>query len=231
MKKSMYIGASIAITAGILFGLPGCTTAGDKTSEHPYAKMSSEELAEHLLFETNSFKVEQDVQEGGKAGARLVQDEIQKLCTPLRGERPEGDTAVKVAELARASIEYPEGGIKLGDWKIGRELAWSGYGYRAGHKNDDHSTTQYGPGGNCYNCHQIATDRTGGTLGPALTGYGKLRGTSEPMLKFAYEVIYNPHSYFGCSNMPRIGANNILTKEQISHVMAYLFDPESPVNQ
>jgi sulfur-oxidizing protein SoxX len=231
MKKSMYIGASITVAAAALVILPACTTAGDKTAEHPYAKMSSEELAEHLIFETGSFKLDQKVQEGGTALQRSQQDEIQKLCTPLRGKRPEGEDAVKVAELARASIEYPEGGIKLGDWKIGRELAWSGYGYRAGHRNDDHATTKYGPGGNCYNCHQIATDRTGGTLGPSLTGYGKLRGTSEPMLKYAYEVIYNPHTYFGCTNMPRIGANKLLTKEQISHVMAYLFDPESPVNQ
>jgi sulfur-oxidizing protein SoxX len=31
--------------------------------------------------------------------------------------------------------------------------------------------------------------------------------------------------------MPRLGANGILTSEQISHIMAYLLDPESPVNK
>jgi len=51
------------------------------------------------------------------------------------------------------------------------------------------------------------------------------------MLKYAYEVIYNPHSYFACTNMPRMGANGVLNQEQISHILAYLFDPESPVNQ
>ena len=133
--------------------------------------------------------------------------------------------------MARDSMKYPEGGIKLGDWKIGRELAWSGFGYRVGHRTDDHSTAANGPGGNCYNCHQLATDRTGGNIGPALTGYGKSRGSSDAILKYTYEVIYNPHAYFPCTHMPRIGAQNVLTAEQISHVMAYLFDPESPVNK
>ena len=30
--------------------------------------------------------------------------------------------------------------------------------------------------------------------------------------------------------MPRFGAQGALTEEQISHIMAYLLDPESPVN-
>ena len=129
--------------------------------------------------------------------------------------------------MARESIKYPEGGIKLGDWKKGRKLAWSGFGYRVGHRNDDHGKRE--TGANCYNCHQLATDRTGGTIGPALTKYG-LRGTSEAILKYTYDVIYNPHSVFACTHMPRMGANGVLSAEQISHVMAYLLDPESPVN-
>lgn len=200
-------------------------------SDVDYTKMSSKALAEHLLFNTGSFKLDQPVQEGGKAKARLVQDETQKLCTEFRGQRPDAETAAKVSQMARETIKYPEGGIKLGDWKIGRQLAWSGFGYRVGHKNDDHSKAANGPGGNCYNCHQLATDRTGGNLGPSLTGYGKLRGNSEAIQKYTYDVIYNAHSLFACTNMPRIGANKILTQEQISHIMAYLLDPESPVNQ
>lgn len=194
-----------------------------------YTAMSPEDLAEHILFNTKSYKLDVKVQEGGEAGQRLVQDELQKICTPLRGNTPDAATFAKINEMAKATIKYPEGGIKLGDWKKGRELAWSGFGWRTGHKNDDHSKKE--PGGNCYNCHQLATDRTGGNIGPELTGYGKTRGTSDAMLKYAYEVIYNPHSYFACTNMPRIGAKGLLTQEQISHVMAYLFDPESPVNQ
>lgn len=226
---SMMLGAALLVGVGASLMLSPAPLQADSAPD--YTALSAEELAEHLIFEAKGFKLDQEVQEGGTAKERLVQDELQKICTPLRGERPQGDTAVKVSSMARESIEYPEGGIKLGDWKIGRELAWSGYGYRIGHRVDDHSTRANGPGGNCYNCHQLATDRTGGTIGPSLTGYGKARGTSEAVLKYAYEVIYNPHTYFACTNMPRIGAKNLLTKEQISHVMAYLFDPESPVNQ
>lgn len=193
-----------------------------------YTTMSSKELAEHIVLKTGSYRVNDD-QLGGKTTQRLVQDELQKICTDLRGKPTDPAMYTKINEMAKATIKYPEGGIKLGDWKKGRELAWSGFGWRVGHKNDDHAKRE--PGANCYNCHQLATDRTGGSIGPELTGYGKTRGSSEAMLKYAYEVLYNPHSYFACTNMPRMGANGVLNEEQISHILAYLFDPESPVNQ
>jgi sulfur-oxidizing protein SoxX len=193
-----------------------------------YTKMSSKELAEHITLKTGSYKSGDD-QMGGKTTQRLVQDDLQKICTDLRGKPSDGATYAKINEMAKATIKYPEGGIKLGDWKKGRALAWSGFGWRVGHKNDDHSKKE--TGANCYNCHQLATDRTGGSIGPELTGYGKTRGNSEAMIKYAYEVIYNPHSYFACTYMPRMGANGVLSQEQISHILAYLFDPESPVNQ
>jgi L-cysteine S-thiosulfotransferase len=234
MFKRTPIGTTCAVTATLLIGAGVATsdTAGHtQKSGVDYTTMTPEALAEYLLFEAKGFKLEQPVQEGGVARQRLVQDDIQRLCTEVRNDRSDTETMAKVSALARESIRYPEGGIKLGDWKIGRELAWSGFGYRVGHKDDDHRKAQNEPGGNCYNCHQLATDRTGGSIGPPLTGFGKLRGNSEPVLKYAYEVIYNPHAYFACTNMPRIGANGLLTDEQISHIMAYLFDPESPVNQ
>jgi sulfur-oxidizing protein SoxX len=192
------------------------------------ASLSAALLAEHLIMETNSFDMAQPTQEGTTGRDRLVQDEIQKLCTKARGKL-DGDTAGKVVELAAASIKYPEGGIKLGDWKKGRDLAWSGFGWRTAHNPDDHG--KQAPGANCYNCHQLATDRVGGTIGPSLTGYGRLRGATEDMLKYTYNMIYNPHIYFPCTNMPRLGAKGIMTPEQIDDVMAYLFDPASPVNQ
>ena len=227
MFKRTLICASSAFAIAILVNVGVASAEGSAD----YTKMTPEALAEHLIFEAKGFKLEQPVPEGGKARERLVQDDIQRLCTQVRNDRSDAETMAKVSALARESIRYPEGGIKLGDWKIGRELAWSGFGYRVGHKNDNHSKAKNGPGGNCYNCHQMATDRTGGSIGPPLTGYGKLRGSSEPILKYAYEVIYNPHVYFACTHMPRIGANGLLTEEQISHIMAYLFDPESPVNK
>lgn len=223
--------ASFAGVAALISVSVAQASNQDKKNAVDYTKMSPEALAEYLYFESGGFKLNQKVQEGGVARDRLLQDKIQKLCTPLRGNPADAETAAKVSALARESIKYPKDGIKLGDWKIGRELAWSGFGFRVGHKNDDHSTQANGPGGNCYNCHQMATDRMGGNLGPSLTNYGKNRGSSDAMLKYTYDVIYNAHAYFACTNMPRIGANGVLTMEQISHIMAYLFDPDSPVNK
>lgn len=196
-----------------------------------YTKMKPRELAEYLVFHSGSFDLEQPTQEGTTGKDRLTQDELQKVCTQVArsGKDVDDKTAERLSKMAMATIKYPEGGIKLGDWRKGRDIAWSGFGFRTAHNPDDHSLGQ--PGGNCYNCHQIGTDRTGGTIGPSLTGYGKIRGTSPEMLKFAYEVIYNPHAYFVCTQMPRFGAKGLLTQQQILDVMAYLFDPESPVNK
>ena len=64
----------------LAFGF-GATNADEhgQASMADYTKMSSDELAEYLIFETNSFKLDQPVQEGGVAGDRLKQDDIQKL--------------------------------------------------------------------------------------------------------------------------------------------------------
>jgi sulfur-oxidizing protein SoxX len=234
MVTKKYVKAALAATTTILLVAAAPITAnagGHEKAAVDYTTMSPEALAEYLVFEAKGFKLDQPIQEGGLSAKRLEQDEMQQLCSALKANPVDPETAGKVVATARESIRYPEGGIKLGDWKIGRELAWSGFGYRIGHNVDDHSKAENGPGGNCYNCHQLATDRTGGTIGPPLTGYGKLRGTSDEMLKYTYDVIYNPNAYFACTNMPRLGANGMLTSEQIGHIMAYLFDPESPVNQ
>lgn len=221
MLNKITIVTALAATTTMLLVTGGTAIGAD------YTKMSPEALAEHLIYETKSFKLDLPAQEGGKAGARLVQDQLQKICSALRDKPVDSSTAARVNAMARKSIKYPKGGIRLGDWKEGRKLAWSGFGFRVGHRNDDHGKRE--TGANCYNCHQLATDRTGGTIGPALTNYGS-RGTSEAILKYTYEVIYNPHAYFPCTHMPRMGANGVLNAEQISHIMAYLLDPESPVN-
>lgn len=194
-----------------------------------YTEMSAEQLAEHLVFNSDSFRLEQAVQEGGTAESRMKQDELQKACSVTGGGRPDAETIAAVSKAARATIKYPEGGIALGDWKKGAEIAWSGYGFRVGHKTDNHASRD--TGGNCYNCHQLTEDRTGGTIGTDLRGYAKKRGSSEAIVKFAYDMVYNPHAMFPCTDMPRFGHRGLLTPEQISHVLAFLFDPESPVNQ
>jgi len=209
--------ASVALTAG-------CAVAdGSKDSDADIAAMSAEELAEHIIFETDSYR-DQEMPEGGDWADRMTQDDLQKACS-MKGD-PDGETAGRVVAMARASYEAPES-IELGDWRRGAELADSGYGYRQGHKTDDHS--ERAPGGNCYNCHVFdprVSDQ--GTIGPNLQNYGKTRGTSDAILSYVHEVISNPHQYFPCAQMPRFG--NVLSEEQISHIMAYLLHPESPVN-
>ncbi len=219
------------ISATMMIGLaalsiPAVSVIADEVD---YTKMTPEELAEYLIFETDSFKLDQEVQEGGTARQRMVQDDLQKTCSVVGGGRPDMETLLEVSTKARETIVYPEDGIELGDWKRGRDLAWSGYGYRIGHKVDDHENEEIG--GNCYNCHQIGTDRTGGTIGPSLVGFGRVRGTSDAIKKYTYDVIYNSHSAFPCTNMPRFGASNYLDQQSIADIMAYLLDPESPVNQ
>ena len=216
-------------TLATLFVIVGGGAVADSTKAD-YAAMSPEELADHLIFGAKGFRLDQKTQEGGTVRDRQTQDPIQKTCSALRNNPADSATAGKVRKLAQESIVHPKGGIKLGDWKKGEQVARSGYGFRVGHKTDDHSKKP--PGGNCYACHQLDPDEIAyGTLGPSLKGYGKMRGTGEAMLKYTYEVIYNAHVYFACTNMPRFGTNGVLTQEQIADVMAYVMHPESPVNK
>ncbi|MDX9996255.1 MAG: sulfur oxidation c-type cytochrome SoxX [Rhodocyclaceae bacterium] len=250
MLKKTSIAAAVTAATALLLTAGGCsaTNAGKTEADKPvpaaaatltapaakakavdYTAMTPKALAEYLIFESGSYDLDQPTQEGTNGRARLTQDEIQKTCSLMKGQELSDKDREKVMALAAASIKYPEGGIKLGNWKKGRELAWSGFGFRTAHKPDVHGSRE--PGGNCYNCHQMATDRTGGTIGPSLTGYGKNRGSSPDMLKYTYDVIYNANTYFACTSMPRMGANGVVNQQQIADIMAYLFDPESPVNK
>jgi sulfur-oxidizing protein SoxX len=215
----------LALSAGLL---AGCVQVGEQSDDEPdLTEMSAEEYAEYLIFESNSFKLDQEVQEGGTARERMQQDELQRLCSDTRN-RPHGEVANRIVAMARESFEYPEGGIQLGDWEKGAELARSGYGYRIGHRYDNPERTV---GGNCYACHQMDPEELAyGNIGPSLSNYGELRGNTEAVRRFVYEMIYNPHAYFPCTAMPRMGHNGFLEQESISHIMAYLLDPESPVN-
>jgi sulfur-oxidizing protein SoxX len=87
-------------------------------------------------------------------------------------------------------------------------------------------------GGLCQNCHALAHGEINvGNIGPALTFYAKERGNSEAVAKLTYERIYNAWAYSPCSNMPRLGASGHLKPEQITHLVAYLVDPQSPINK
>lgn len=157
---------------------------------------------------------------------RLEQDNTMKVCTATRNH-PDKDLAAEISAAAKQSVKYPEDGKLTGDWKLGEKQAQSGYGMRF---------TDYPPdreiGGNCYACHQLDKKEVSyGTIGPSLYNYGKLRDFTPEAVKAAYEKIYNPHIAFPCTNMPRFGANGILTIDQIKNLVSLLMDPESPVNK
>ncbi|MEZ5786614.1 MAG: sulfur oxidation c-type cytochrome SoxX [Xanthobacteraceae bacterium] len=158
--------------------------------------------------------------------ARVDQDETMKECSQYHNNPPKA-VADAIMARAKATIVYPDDGKYLGDWKKGEQSALSGYGGRMGDDNPKRVN-----GGNCYACHQLAaTEISYGTLGPSLLGYGKAKGFTPEAQKEVYERIYNPQSALACSNMPRFGHNKFLTVEQIKDVMAFLMDPESPVNK
>ena len=157
--------------------------------------------------------------------SRLTPDETMKQCSAHRNNPPKA-VADAIREREKATIVYPADGKYLGDWKKGEALAQSGYGLRF----TDYPARRAN-GGNCYACHQLTKKEVSyGTVGPSLMGYGKLRDFKEADVKATYERIYNSHSAFACSNMPRFGANKVLTVEQIKDAVALLMSPESPVN-
>jgi sulfur-oxidizing protein SoxX len=160
---------------------------------------------------------------------RLSQDRAQMICSKIAGVPLSQEEAAEVVNLSRASIRYPASGKLTGDWKLGERLAHDGAGDRI----------QYGQleqrkenGGLCQNCHALEPGEINvGNVGPSLTRYGAQRGQAEAVVKYTYEHIYNAWAFFPCSNMPRLGATAHLTPEQISHVVAYLIDAQSPLNR
>jgi len=159
---------------------------------------------------------------------RLVQDRSQQVCSKIGDAKLTQEEAAEVVKLARASFQYPQSGKLVGDWKTGETLALDGAGDRiqrgALEKRKEN-------GGLCQNCHALAPGEINvGNVGPSLTGYGLQRGNSEAIAKLTYERIYNGWAYAPCSNMPRLGATWHLSSEQITHLVAYLIDPQSPIN-
>jgi sulfur-oxidizing protein SoxX len=153
---------------------------------------------------------------------RLDQDDTQRICSGPHGK----EQIVQLEKINTATLRYPADGKLMGDWKQGERIAQSGVGKQF---SDDPKRPA---GGNCYACHQLSKEEISyGTIGPSLYNFGKLRGATEAMQRYAYGKIYNPHAFTTCSNMPRFGHNGILTEEQIKHLVALLLDPESPVNK
>lgn len=155
---------------------------------------------------------------------RLQQTEVQAACSRPRTEPLEPERYKTLRARLAAAVQLPEDGRYLGDWKRGEAIAQSGRGLQY---SDDPSQPN---GGNCYACHQLDPAEVAyGNIGLSLTNYGA-RGRSPEVLEYTWTKIWDPHVYMPCSHMPRFGASGILTMEQLRDVMAYLLDPDSPVN-
>ena len=157
--------------------------------------------------------------------ARVDQDTSMKICSETKNN-PSKAQAEEIVKEAKAAIVYPADGKFMGDWKKGEKGSLDGYGFRMG---DD---PKRAAGGNCYACHQMSPKEISfGTLGPPLLGYGKLKGNTPEAQKEVYEKIYNSQAVLACSNMPRFGHNKVISVEGIKDYVAFLLDPESPVNK
>jgi sulfur-oxidizing protein SoxX len=167
-------------------------------------------------------------QEQGQAKLdRLDQDEVQKVCSEYNGDRKiPKDVAERLEKAELAAIKYPTDGKYLGDWKNGERIAQSGVGMQFT------DTAGAATGGNCYACHELTkAELAFGTIGPSLYNFGKIRGYTPEMQKYAFGKVYNSEAFSACSNMPRFGHKGILNEQQIKDVVALLMDPNSPVNK
>lgn len=160
---------------------------------------------------------------------RLEQDEAMQLCSRYQ-DNPPPQVRQKIELAQKASIRYPVEGKLVGDWKEGQKLASSGRGGHIGFIQPDPAMTPRG--GNCYACHQLAKSEIAyGTIGPSLQHFGTLRGHGDDVAKYVYDKVYNSNAFTACTNMPRFGLHNWLSPEQITHIVAFLLDPNSPVNK
>jgi sulfur-oxidizing protein SoxX len=157
---------------------------------------------------------------------RLDQDDMQKTCSEYSGKALPKEVAGRIEKANLASIKWPVDGKLVGDWKNGEKIAQEGRGMQ-------YSDDPKGPvGANCYACHQLAPQEVSyGTIGPSLYQFGKVRGFTDEMRKYAYGKVYNADAYNACTNMPRFGHKGILTEQQIADIVALLMDPDSPVNK
>lgn len=207
MDKTKFILLAAAVAVG------GCATMmGGDDATH----------AKAVALLKASFK-----EQGQAKLSRLDQDEVQRVCSDLHdGKVLAKDAGERIEKAQLATIRYPADGKFLGDWKLGERVAQTGVGMQY---SDDPKNPA---GGNCYACHQLSkTELSYGTIGPSLYNFGKLRGYTPEMQKYAYGKVYNSQAFSACSSMPRFGHAGILNEKQIKDVVALLMDPESPVNK
>ncbi len=206
MKKSHQLAS---LTAVLL--LTACATV-----------MNAPDASKDLLGFTNSFK-----EKGIAKLDRLQQSELQKTCSEYAQKELPNELRAQLEKRELDAVKFPSDGQFIGNWKEGEKIAQNGRGLQF---SDDAKTVN---GGNCYACHQISkTEIAYGNIGPSLSEYGKLRGgPSDELMKYTWSKLFSSHAYNACSVMPRYGAAQILSEQQMKDVMALLLDPKSPINQ
>jgi L-cysteine S-thiosulfotransferase len=210
MRRKPLILALAAAVLAVPAILDGCATAPS----------DAEVSAKAAAVLKASFK-----EQGQAKLDRLDQDDMQKACSQYAGKAPPKDVE-RIEKANFASIQWPADGKYVGDWKNGEKIAQEGRGMQY---SDD---PKIPAGANCYACHQLAPQELSyGTIGPSLYQFGKARGYTDEMRKYAYGKVYNADAYSACTNMPRFGHKGILTDQQIRDVVALLMDPASPVNK
>jgi sulfur-oxidizing protein SoxX len=209
MKKN-----KLVLTIGIALAIAGCAvTTAEKSPAISDAEVSK------VLHESFTAK-------GQATMDRLDQDEVQRACSEAQGKPLPAEVARNLEKSQLAKIRYPADGQYLGDWKNGEKIAQSGVGKQY---SDDPKAVA---GGNCYACHQLSQKELAyGTLGPSLYNFGKKRGFTPELQRYAFGKVYDSEAFSACTSMPRFGHMGILTEQQIKDVVALLMDPKSPVNQ
>ncbi len=210
--------ATSVFALGAVALLGGCAGMQSGGGDNPFATTAFQTILKKDFSSKGQAKV-----------SRLKQtDATQYECSKYAYlGKPMPETVSKgIESKALASVVYPADGHYLGDWKEGLKIASDGKGMQW---NDKPGTPN---GGNCLACHQVVpNDPSQGDIGPSLIGYGKLRGSSQAILKYTWARIYDSASFNACSFMPPFGAHRILTEQQMKDVMALLLDPNSPVNK
>ncbi len=204
MKKFVLAGAFVGL--GLLVA---CQPAAQK-AEAPKAQAEKKAeapkaQAEKKLSPEEEFKI-----------ALSNQDKYQKACSNPYQLVPEGIDFETFKKEMLATVKFPEGGV------VGKDVA------RGEKLFGDPQEGGRSRRGNCYACHCgdpriIAC----GNIGPSLRGYGK-KGVDP---KDTYIRIYNSWAVNPCSGMPRFGYYGVLKPEEIADIVAYMHDPNSPLNK
>ena len=214
---------ALVLTAGLIAGVSLAASAQSAKKTEPAKAAPAAKKADPAVVE--AYLKSTFGKQSPEWQARIVPDETLKMCNAVHNDVSSKD-ADKIVKAELAKVVYPADGKFLGDWKEGRKVANNG---RGGQFSDPEGTVA---GGNCYACHQLEKSEVSfGTIGPSLTNYGKDRKFDAAEAKNAFTKIFDSQAVLACSNMPRFGANKVLSEKQITDLVALLFDPESPVNK